>query len=127
MAEEVGFEPTLLPNENVNRFRKIGKLTLFRPIKVHIPPLSLDHEFGDAHFQFALADGRICELSPCSEFEFREFRDFVVRHPPLLFEFRGVFDRDICEEGAPGFCYIGRSHGWPDFLSHKLTVREVSV
>lgn len=34
MAEEVGFEPTSLPNKNVNGFRKIGKLTWFTAYSV---------------------------------------------------------------------------------------------
>jgi hypothetical protein len=46
MAEEVGFEPTLLPNENVNDFRFIGKMTLFRPVKVQNPAFAADHDFS---------------------------------------------------------------------------------
>ena len=45
MAEEVGFEPTLIPNENVNDFRFIGKMTLFRPVKVQIPFFAVDYYF----------------------------------------------------------------------------------
>jgi hypothetical protein len=70
MAEEVGFEPTLPPNENVNVFLFIGKLTLFRPVKVHIFALPGDHDFGGALFKFSFSHGGIGDLSPCAKFQF---------------------------------------------------------
>jgi hypothetical protein len=103
MAEEVGFEPTLLPNENVNDFRFIGKVTLFRPVKVHIAAPAVDHDFGNFLFELTFADGEICDLSACPEFEFREFSDFVVCHPSLLFKFSGIDNGDILKKCAPGF------------------------
>jgi hypothetical protein len=103
MAEEVGFEPTLLRNKNVNDFRFIGKMTLFRPVKVHIAAPAVDHDFGGFLFKNSSAHGDVCELSACFAFKFRLLGDFHVGQPAVFFQFGGVDNGDILEECAPGF------------------------